>query len=253
MLAYGIDTCEKFGGVLHLGRHYNSLGYCYGEIYNPQKAWDLNTRSEEIARRLMDQYPMGRPFAGEVVAQANVNLMENLFDMGKRDEAWKRLKSFEQESKTEDYRRARDRWESRMDVLAVEILIERNEIGQALELIQKKLEQVKNEHERKLEGRFLRLLSEAQIRNNQSENALANLNEAIHILEEVGNRRQLWQAHASLAAAFATLNRLGEAREQWQAAKAVVERTAAELLDEELRKTFLNAAPIRTILERAGA
>jgi class 3 adenylate cyclase/tetratricopeptide (TPR) repeat protein len=252
LLTYGIDTCEKFGGVVHLGRHYNCLGYCDAEIHNTQQAWDLNVKSEEIARRLMDKYPMGRPIAAEVVAQANVNLMENLFDMGKSDDAWTRLKSFEQESKSEDYWRARDRWESRMNVLAVEILIQRNEIGQAMDIIQKELERVKREHQRKLEGRFLRLLGEVLIRNNQVENAIANLNEALLILKGVGNLRQIWQAHASLAAAFGTLNRAAESREQWREAAAVVESTAEGLHERALRDTFLSAAPIREIMEQAN-
>ena len=98
-LKHGIDLCEKFGSPVHLGRLYNTLGYCYGEIHHPEEAWKWNLKSEGIARKLMEQYPMRGLIAAEIVAQANVNLMENLFDQGKTEEVWNRIKPFEEESK----------------------------------------------------------------------------------------------------------------------------------------------------------
>ena len=117
-LERGIDLCEKFGGAVHLGRLYNTLGYCFNEVHHPKEALKWNLKSEEIARKLMEQYPMGGPIAAEIVAQANVNLMENLFDQGRTEEVWTRMKSFEEESKSSDYYRSRDRWKARLDCLA---------------------------------------------------------------------------------------------------------------------------------------
>jgi tetratricopeptide (TPR) repeat protein len=200
----------------------------------------------------MEQYPMGRETSAEVVAQANVNLMENLFDQGNPDAAWDRMKSFKEETKSDDYIRARDRWEVRMDYLTSQILLLRNDVDQAQSLIQKNLEIIRREHSRKMEGGFLRLLGNIQFRRNESDNAIATLKEAIHLLKEVGNPRHLWQTHATLASTFDKLGRLSEKREQWQAAMAVVESTADELKDEGLKTTFINAAPIREIIERAS-
>jgi hypothetical protein len=47
------------------------------------------------------------------------------------------------------------------------------------------------------------------------------------------------------------MNRYDLEREQWQAARAVVESTTDELDDEQPRTTFINAAPIRDIIEHA--
>jgi hypothetical protein len=199
----------------------------------------------------MEQYPMGRQMAAEAVAQANVNLMENLFDQGNPNAAWDRLNSFKEESKSDDYVRARDRWEDRMHYLAAQILILRDNIGEADAIIQDGLKETQKEHKRKREGCFLRLLGELQIRRKESEHGISNLIEAIQILKDVGNPRQLWQAHSSLAQAFAKVDRPSESREQWRAAASVVESTAAELHEKELRETFMNAAPIREILEQA--
>jgi tetratricopeptide (TPR) repeat protein len=251
-LRHVIDLCEKFGYPVHLGRLYNTLGYCYSEIHHPEEAWKWNLKSEEIARKLIEQYPMRGLIAGEIVAHANVNLMENLFDQGKTGEVWDRIKSFEEESKSPDYNITRDRWEARMDSLASLILLQREKVDEAEVRIIRHLEISRRERTKKIEGRFLRLLGEAQMKRKESDNAMQSLSEAALILKEVGNPRQLWQAHASLASAFSKLRRESEAREQWGAAAEVIRKTAGGLSDRQLREGFLNAKPIREILAEAS-
>jgi Flp pilus assembly protein TadD len=91
------------------------------------------------------------------------------------------------------------------------------------------------------------------MKRNEFDRAISSINEAILILKEVGNPRQLWQAHASLGSAYNKLGRLSEAREQWGAAAEVIHKTANGLSDRELREGFLNAKPIRDILAKAGS
>ncbi len=250
-LKHGIDLCEKFGSPVHLGRLYNTLGYCYSEIHHPEEAWKWNLKSEEIARKRMEEYPGAIP--GEIIAQANVNLMENLFDQGKTEEVWKRIKSFEEESKSPDYDRSRDRWEARLDSLASLILLQDENVGEAEARIIKNLEMSRKEHMRKIEGRFLRLLGEVQVKRKEFDHAISSMNEAILILKEVGNPRLLWEAHASLGLAYDKLRRGSEAREKWGAAAEIIKSLANGLSDRELREGFLNAKPIHDILEHAGS
>jgi tetratricopeptide (TPR) repeat protein len=249
---HGIDLCEKFGGVLHLGRLYNALGYCYGEIHNPEEAWKWNLKSEGIARKLMNQYRAVPPRAAEIVANVNVNMMENFFDRGNMEEVWDRITSFEEESKGADYDEGRDRWEARLDFLTSLILLQRENVDQAGVIIAKNLEISRREHMKKIEGRFLRLLGEVQMKRSESDNSIRSLSEAILILKEVGNPRQLWQAHASLASVYGKLGRGAEAREQWGAAAEAIHKTANGLSGPELREGFLSAKPIREILANAG-
>ena len=251
LLKEGIDICEKLGGKFMLGRLYNALGYCYQEIHDPERAWDFNLRSEKVARQMMKQYPMGREMAGEVLAQASVNLMENLFDQDKPEEAWHRLKPFEEESKSGDYVRARDQRGSRMNYLAAQILVCRKELSQAEALIRKNLKRAREEHAKKREGGFLRLLGEVQFNHEENDNAVNSLKEAIQVLKEVGNPRQLWQAYASLASGLANHGHASDAREHWGAAAKVIQNTANGLSDGELRKGFLEAKPIRKILSKS--
>jgi tetratricopeptide (TPR) repeat protein len=252
-LEHGIDLCEKLGGAPNLGRLYNTLGYCYSEIHHSEEAWKWNLKSEGIARKLMEQYPTAGPVGAEIVANANVNLMENLFDQGKTEEVWNRIKSFEEESKRADYKIARDRWEARLDFLASLILLQREKVDEAGARIIKNLEISRREHMKKIEGRFLRLLGEMKMKRNEFDHAISSMNEAILILKEVANPRQLWEAHASLASAYDKLRRESEAREHWGAAVELIHKTANGLSDRNLREGFLNAKPIQEILANAGS
>ena len=196
---------------------------------------------------------MGGLNAGEIVANANINLMENLFDQRKTEQAWDRIKSFKEESTSSNYSRARDRWEARLDFLTALILLQREKFDEAEARIIKNLEISRREHTKKIEGRFLRLLGEVKMRRNKSDNAISSMSEAILILKEVGNPRQLWEAHTSLALVYDKLRRESEAREQRGAAVELIHKTANGLSDRELREGFLNAKPIRDILAKAGS
>jgi class 3 adenylate cyclase/tetratricopeptide (TPR) repeat protein len=250
ILQEGIQTCESLGVKVHLGRLYNCLGYCFMEIQQIEKAKALNSRSRELGRELMEGYPSGRLFAGEIVAHAEVNLMENLFDLGDPDGAWELMKSFEQESRGGDFTRSRDRWGSRMEALAATILLDRGDTAQAEPIVLKNLEMAKREQVKKYEGRFLRLLGEVQMRRGEVDQARASLGEAIRILGEVGNPRQLWQAHGSLASAYERMGRNSEAREQWSNAAGIIRKVDSGLADRQLGQDFLKARQIREILAK---
>ena len=172
--------------------------------------------------------------------------------MGKIDEALSLLESFKEESRSEVYDMFRHQWESRMNYLLAQILLDRGDLGNAAAVIEENLREVRQTHSKKREGGFLRLLGEVQIRGGESDSAISNLSEAITILKEVGNPRQLWQAHNSLASAFDHLGRPAEAREQWGAAAATIQGLADGLSDTDLREGFLNAKPIREILSKGA-
>ena len=231
VLKYGIEVCENFGAFLRLGVIYNSVGYCYGEIYQSDKAWPYNKRSETIARKLMKENPMGiRQFA-EIAAQANVNLMENLFDQGKPEEAWKIMEALEEESKSTDFNMFRHQWESRMKYLACRILIKQGQYDHAETLVQDYLKKVQKQHLKKREGGFLRLWGDIHAIRKDYDKAIDCINEAIKILEYVGNPHQLWLAYSSLAYVYEKTERIGEANENWNMAVKFIEKNANNLTE----------------------
>jgi tetratricopeptide (TPR) repeat protein len=252
ILRKGIDLCEKFGVQYYLGPLHNCLGYCNSELYQTNHARKFNQESEEIVRRLLEVFPMGRREWAHELGQTLTNLVENYLDEGNMDEAWELYKAIEQETKSEDFFFNRYQWESRLNYFAAQILIGRNDLNQAETIIQENLEMVRKDLMKKREGSLLRLLGEVQMKRNESDNAINTLNESVRILNKVENPRQLWQAHCSLASAFAKMGRHSEAQEQWGAASDVINNTAAGLSDRDLREGFLNAAPIREILSNAS-
>ena len=127
VLKQGIDISEKFGAVFRLGALYNTLGYCYSEIVMPDQAWNYNQRAVEAVRAQMDQDTAGFRVYAEMHAQASVNLMENLFDQGKLEDACELMHTLKSISGTSDYDIARHVWESRMNYLAAQILLSKND------------------------------------------------------------------------------------------------------------------------------
>jgi tetratricopeptide (TPR) repeat protein len=231
---------------------YNCLGYCYGEIHQPERAWAFNLKGEQISRQLMGRVSLCRGPYAEMVAQSSVNLLENLFDQGRLEEAWERMQSLKAEARSQEFDWFRHQWESRMHYLAAQILLSRGDLAQAEPFIRQNLEIVRRLHSKKREGGFLRLLGEVQMRRGAKEDALQSFNEAIALLEEVGNPRQLWQAHASSASAYEQMGRGGEAKDQWGGAAELIRKVANGLSDSELRDGFLQAVPIQVILSKAA-
>jgi class 3 adenylate cyclase/tetratricopeptide (TPR) repeat protein len=246
-----IDSCEKYGTLFRVGAFYNSLGYCYAEIHQPRQAIPVNEKSAQVAQSLMAKFPMGILQQAEINAHANVNLMENHFDLGEVDAAWTRIQKFREESKGDVYNFYRDRWQNRMHYLEAQMLILKDALDEAETIIRTNLKYCRQEHSRKREGAFCRLLGEVQLRRRAHDDALQHFNGAIAVLKEVGNPRQLWQAHASLGAAYDSLERRSEASEQWGVAAATIRSVAEGIADAELKERFLEAPPIMTILSKS--
>jgi class 3 adenylate cyclase/tetratricopeptide (TPR) repeat protein len=251
ILKEGIEMCEKLGGNLHLGRLYNGLGYCYKEIYINDRAYLYNSRSEEIGRDLMEKFPSGRSTTGEIVAQAKVNMMENLFDKENLSDASDQIKLFSQESKDDNYDRARDRWEVRMEYLLAKIHLMEGEYDPAEKIILKNLKKTRKDHSKKMEGGFMRLLGEIKYRNKHIDGAIETLSESISILNKIGNPRTLWEAHAALAKIMQNAGKNSEARTNWNAAASIIKNVSQRLFDKQLREGFLQASPVREILSNA--
>ena len=251
LLMDGIELFEKLGASFRLGSFNNCIGYCYSEIHQHQTAWKYNLKSEEIVRQQMLESPLGRSLFGEILAQTNVNLMENLFDQGKLDEAWKRMESSREELKSGSFSLFRQQWESRMNYLTAQMLLERNDIDRAEDLIREGIQATRKWGIKKREGGFLRLLGEILSRRSEPEGAVSNLGQAVAILKDVGNPRQLWQAHASLAAVLNKIDKHSEASEQWGMAAEVISTTADGLSDRGRRQGFLKADAVRNILSKA--
>jgi ATP/maltotriose-dependent transcriptional regulator MalT len=172
-------------------------------------------------------------------------------DQGELEAAWKQLLVMEEEARSPDFDMNRYQWESRMKCLAAQIHVSRNEFDQAETIIRENLNKVRKNLLKKREGNLLRILGEVQMRRNEAEKAIATLNQALEILHEVENPRQLWQTCSCLATVYERMGRSAEAHEQWGVASKIIQNSADDLVNRELRDKFLHAEPIRGILSKA--
>jgi tetratricopeptide (TPR) repeat protein len=247
-----MEISEKNSLYGVLGRQCNVLAWAYSEIYDLEKALPMNKRSLDLARRLRTIPARILPSSKEE-AMAEVNLMENKFDIGLPDEALQDMIRFGERVRSDpSYDLLRHRWDTRMKDLKATILLGKGDVEGAEALAEECLRVAAEKGMKKYVGKAHRQMGRIGTEKKAFGDAESHLRTALDILEEVGNSKQLWLTRSALASLYGKMDRTELEREQWQTAKAVVERTAAELVDQELRKTFLNAAPIRTILERAG-
>jgi class 3 adenylate cyclase/tetratricopeptide (TPR) repeat protein len=246
-----IDILEQNAIYLNLGRCYNGLGWTYSEVYDLENALQLNNRALENVVTLRRSPAMAFT-ALEMKSQAEVNLMENKFEMGKVDDAWEHMTRFEKESAHPDYDLVRYRWSTRMKDLKGTIVLSRGDLEGAEEIAKDCLDTATKRGMKKYVGKAERLFGQILTMRGAYDLAEAELKSALAKLEEVGNPKQLWMTRTALARVYEKMKTPDLGREQWQAAGAIVEYTADGLQDEGLRRTFLNAAPVREIIEHAN-
>jgi tetratricopeptide (TPR) repeat protein len=185
-------------------------------------------------------------------SQAEINLMENKYAMGKVSEAWEHLIRYEKESSHPDYGYARFRWSIRMKDQKGTILLRKGDLDGAEKLCRKFLDEATRTEQRKYIGRAERLLGRILTERGAYDQAESKLKAALPNLEKVGNPKQLWITHTALARLYEKMNRPDLEREHWQAAASVINSTADDLEDKELRTTFINAKPVQEILDNAN-
>jgi tetratricopeptide (TPR) repeat protein len=132
------------------------------------------------------------------------------------------------------------------------ILLRTGDLDGAEKLAREFLDNATRYKQRKYIGRAERLLGRILTERGAYNRAESKLKAALANLEKVGNPKQIWITHTALAWLYEKMNRPDLEREQWQTAASVVKSTADDLEDEELRTTFINANPIREILENAN-
>jgi tetratricopeptide (TPR) repeat protein len=246
-----VEIMEQNAIHLRLGPVPNSLAWTHSEIYDLEPAVDLNKRSLEPVLSLQEN-PGNLYWAKEMEAQAQVNLVENAFEMGQMDKAWEHIHRFEAVSVHSDYDDHRYKWTTRMKDLKGRSLLIRGDLEGAEQLAQECLGEAVKMGMKKYTGRAERLFGQILTSRGAHDLAETKLKSALANLEEVGNPKQLWITHTALARLYKQMNRPDLERQQWQAAAAVVRSTANGLDDQALREMFLAAAPVREIAEHAN-
>jgi tetratricopeptide (TPR) repeat protein len=251
LLKRQIDIMERNTIYIHLGRLCNTLGWTYSEIYNFEKAFELNNRSLECVFMLR-RSPAMLFWALEMQSQTEINLMEIKYATGKVNEAWDHLTRYEKISNHPDYDYARLRWSARMKDLKGNILLRRGDLNGSEKLARECLDVATRYESRKYIGRAERLLGRILTEKGACDQAESKLKSALTNLEKVGNPKQLWLTHTALSKLYEKISRSDLEQEQWRIAASIIKSTANDLEDKELQKTFINASPVKEILAQAN-
>lgn len=245
-----IEIFKQNSNFFVLGRTTNGLGWTHSEIYDLESAVQFNELALENVNTLRKS-PASVYAASEQQAHAEVNLMENRFEMGKPNDAWQHITRFEGISDHPDYDMVRERWTNRMKLLKGEILLCKGDLTEAERLARECLDPATKRSLKKYIGKSERLLGRILTERKTFDPAEQNLKSALNRLEEVGNPKQLWLTRTALARLYRKMKRLDLEREQWQAASAIVQTTAEDLQDPNLEKIFTTAAPVQEILKNS--
>jgi class 3 adenylate cyclase/tetratricopeptide (TPR) repeat protein len=250
-LEKGLDRAEKNSLHFFICRYYNTLGWAHSEFYSLKKAFRFNNKALKNVI-ILKKSPAMAYIVSEIGAMTKVNLLENKFEMGKANEALEDIVGFEEVIAHPDYDFMRDRWSVRMKDLKGAILLKQGDLDSAEDLAQQCLNVATKRHYKKYIGRAERLFGQILTERGAYDLAESKLRDALLKIEEVGNPKQLWITHTALAGLYEKMNRHDLEREQWQVAASVITSTADDLQNTELQTTFVNAKPVREVLENAS-
>ena len=245
-LQEGLELSARLGDKIHKGRILNALGWVYGELYDLERALRYNRQGAEAA------YAIGDP---EIIRNVEINLGDCYRLAGDLEPA-----QFYLEKVSQDIQRHGTRGEEWMKWRYAqhlyhslgELWLTRGDAVQALQCAEECLKLALSTTSRKnlikgwrLQGRPTAVRGDCQKRQ-------AALHRALTMAREIGNPPQLWQTYQALGLLFEQLGRRKQARSAYASALRVIDEVAKRLQDQELKRTFLTAIPVKALREGEG-
>jgi tetratricopeptide (TPR) repeat protein len=239
MLEEAFHVCDRIGDRAWKSRLLNTLGWCFAEIGDVERARPYNERAAVIAREIGDP---------EILANADINLSANHLALGHIDRALGYLEPIE-----DALARPGDPWMRwRYQLHAVhtrgEIELANNLPERALARADDELRGARQHRAPKLATRALALRAAALLVLDRRDEVDAALREALAIAEQIGHRRAVVHAHRLLAETARRSGHAAQAAAHAAQARVVSEQLAGSLTDDDLRRHLL-----RSVSDRASA
>ena len=239
MLEEAYHVCDRIGDRAWKSRLLNTLGWCFAEIGDVERARPYNERAAALAREIGDP---------EILANADINLAANHLALGHIDAALGYLEPIE-----DALARPGDPWMRwRYQLHAVhtrgEIELARNLPERALARADDELRGARQHRAPKLAARALALRAAALLALDRRDEVDVALREALAIAEQIGHRRAVVQAHRLLAETARRSGHAAAAAAHAAQARVVSEQLAGSLTNEDLRRHLL-----RSVSDEASA
>ena len=220
----------------------NMRGWVHQEVYDLAESARLNEECSRVAHDL-----------GEIESEANalVNLgvdhmwlgdlvpAEDLFA-----QAWDLLEK--------QFGGFRWRWKTRLLAAWGELRLSQGQVDQALDYAEQCLELARKTSSRKNLVKGYKLKGEALATTGRLQEAAIWIAKAAHLAEKVSNPPLIWKSHYALGEVLDRQEHRQQAQAEYALAATIVMETATGLADPHLRETFLDAGPVRSVLNAAG-
>jgi tetratricopeptide (TPR) repeat protein len=231
LLEEGRGLTERIGDRAWNTRLLNTLGWCYAEIGDLERARASNQGAARVAREIGD---------AEIIANAEINLALNHLALGEATRAREGLAALLAEPPPE-FPFMHWRYSMHLEDALGRVALAQGDPAQALAGAEREIEASRRHAAPKLEARALELRARALLELERPEDALAALDEALAIAGRIGYPRATWRG-LGLAA---LLERRAGRRDRAEACEArraqVVEALARSLPDADLRRGLLAA------------
>ncbi|HUI27475.1 MAG TPA: sigma 54-interacting transcriptional regulator [Candidatus Kryptonia bacterium] len=227
MLEEAFDVCDRIGDRAWKSRLLNTLGWCFAEIGDIERACSYNERAAALARDIGDP---------EILSNADINLSANHLVLGHVDRALGYLEPIE-----DALSRPGDpwmRWRYQLHALHIrgEIELARNQPQLALARADGELNGARQHRAPKLAARALALRGAALLALDRRDEVEVPLREALAIAERIGHRRAVVDAHLLFAETERRSGNTSAAAAHAAQARAVGEQLAGSLANDDLRR-----------------
>ncbi len=225
LLREDLELAERLGDRAHRTRLLNTLGWCYAEAGDHERAEDYNRRSVEIASEMLDLgLVSGAP---ELLGNAAVNLAVNQLAGGRISEAEDVVGPVQ--AGMQDDRDPWMRWRYGLHLRDVEarLALANGDAERALALAKDELERSKGLLGKKIHARARELYGRVLVVLERPDEAASELTEALRLGEAIGYPPVQWRSLAALAALDrrgGDANRAGEKLARARALLVTIER-----------------------------
>jgi tetratricopeptide (TPR) repeat protein len=232
---------ERNGDRFWLARLPSSLGWIYRELHDFERALEHDYQGLEIARA--DNLP-------EVEANALLNFCQ---EYARRNDSEKWLATFREiEEIIERNPWMRARYHLRLQSVIAEYQFALGQFELAEEHAGQLLELTTQYGYHKDEAVARKLLAETRAARGLAREAEAELKRALVVLEKHHAPLVAWRVHAALGRLYLHRQDKRAAHKAYAEAGRIIEKIAASVNDEQLRKTFLAASAVRDVLDAPG-
>jgi len=245
VLREGLTLSEKVGAEVRRLRFLNTLGWLYSECGDLDRAFDLNQRSAEEARKRGDP---------ETIANAEINLGDLFLAQSDLALAQKYLDGVHRlanDPATSDWMK----WRYSMHLFASygELWLARGDTAKAKDNADQCLQIATRTNSKKYLVKGWRLKGEIALLNKQSDEAEDALHQALIIAKAIGNPTQLWKTYLTMGRLHTKAKRQEMAEQAYDAAREIVNKIIASLKESELRTSLKSNLLIRQIFDQSAS